>query len=42
MCSATIGKDSRAATNLDRDVGPGSVLDLNHGASGSARAGGAR
>jgi hypothetical protein len=42
MYAATVGKDSRVATHLGRDVGPGSAPDLTHGASGIARAGAAR
>ena len=42
MCSATVGKDSRASIHLDRDIGAESVLDLTRGASGSPRAGAAR
>jgi hypothetical protein len=30
MCSVTVGKDSRAATHLAREVRPGSALDLPH------------
>jgi hypothetical protein len=42
MWSATVGKDSRAATQLACDVGPGSAFDLPHGEYRTGRAGAAR